>query len=87
MTITLIAPPAVGADGCTQASEPIETDRPDVTNSSVVIPVGSFQNENGVNLSRSNRSLVFDGTNSRLRLGIAPCLELLVDLQSYVASF
>ena len=35
----MIAIPALAADGCTQTSEPIETDRPDVTNSSVVIPV------------------------------------------------
>ena len=71
-------------EGCTQTGAPIETDRPDVTNSSVVIPLGSFQNENGINFSRSNGGHVFDGTNSRLRLGIAPCLEVLVDLPSYI---
>lgn len=79
--------PAIAADQCTQASAPIETDRPDVTNSSVVVPVGSFQNENGINLSRRDSAMIFDGTNSRLRLGIAPCLEVLVDLPTYVTSF
>ena len=74
------------ADSCPQASEEISTDRPDVTNSSIVIPVGSLQNENGVNLSAHDGSQRVDGTNSRWRLGIAPCLEVLVDLPTYFAS-
>jgi hypothetical protein len=68
------------AEECTQPTNPIETDRPDTTNSSIVLPVGSFQNENGINVSGQNGAQVFDGTNSRLRLGIAPCLEVFVDL-------
>ncbi len=52
----------IAAD-CTPTSAPIETDRPDVTNSSVVVPVGSFQQENGINLSRPNNGVAFDGTN------------------------
>ena len=71
------------ADGCPTATDEIATDRPDVTNSSVVVPPGSLQNENGVNLSSRNGSQIIDGTNTRLRLGIAPCLELLVDLPTY----
>jgi hypothetical protein len=57
-----------------------------VTNSSVVVPVGSLQNENGTNVSRRDSAQVFDGTNSRLRLGVAPCFEVLLDLPSYVTS-
>jgi hypothetical protein len=79
--------PAVAADECTQASAPITTDRPDITNSSVVVPVGSLQNENGWNVSRHDGSDVFDGSNSRWRLGIAPCLEVLIDLPNYVGTF
>jgi hypothetical protein len=74
------------ADSCPQASEEIATDRPDVTNSSIVIPVGSLQNENGVNVSAHDGNQRVDGTNSRWRLGIAPCLEVLVDLPTYFAS-
>src|SRR5450631_2265101 len=77
----------IAAEECTQTSAPIETDRPDTTNSSVVVPVGSFQNENGINFSRRDGARIFDGTNSRLRLGIAPCLEVLVDLPNYVTTF
>ena len=69
------------------AGGPIATDRPDTTNSSVVVPVGSLQNENGLNVSRRDGADVFDGSNSRWRLGIAPCLEVLVDLPNYVGTF
>jgi hypothetical protein len=76
---------AIGAraDGCPTATDEIATDRPDVTNSSVVVPLGSFQSENGVNLSSRNGSQIIDGTNTRWRVGIASCLELLVDLPTY----
>jgi hypothetical protein len=74
--------PAAAA-ACTPASEPIATDRPDVTNSSVVVPVGSLQNENGWDLSRKDGADLVDGANSRWRLGIAPCLEVLVDLPNW----
>jgi hypothetical protein len=88
--VTVLASPADqarAAEGCTQPSAPIATDRPDVTNSSVVVPVGSLQSENGANVSRRDGADIFDGTNSRLRLGIAPCLEVLVDLPNYVGTF
>src|ERR1700753_4320614 len=63
------------ADSCPTAKDEIATDRPDVTNSSLVVPVGSLQNENGVNASARDGGRSIDGTNSRWRLGIAPCLE------------
>jgi hypothetical protein len=78
---------AAAAAECTQTSAPIATDRPDVTNSSVVVPVGSLQNENGANVSRRDGADIFDGTNSRWRLGIAPCFEVLIDLPNYVGAF
>ena len=71
------------ADGCPTAKDDIVTDRPDVTNSSLVVPFGSFQSENGVNFSTRDGGQIIDGTNTRWRLGIAPCLELLVDLPTY----
>jgi len=74
------------AESCPQPSEEIATDRPDVTNSSLVVPVGSFQSENGLNLSSRDGGRTGDGTNSRWRLGIAPCLEVLVDLPTYFAN-
>jgi Putative MetA-pathway of phenol degradation len=74
------------ADACPKAGDEIATDRPDVTNSSIVVPVGSLQSENGVNFSARDGARVFDGTNTRLRLGVAPCLELLMDLPTYFAA-
>jgi hypothetical protein len=87
VALAVLAEPGFAAGACTQSSEPIDTDRPDVTNSSVVVPVGSFQSENGINVSRRDGATIFDGTNSRFRLGIAPCLEVFVDLPTYVTSF
>jgi outer membrane putative beta-barrel porin/alpha-amylase len=77
---------AASADQCPQQQSPIETDRPDVTNSSLVLPRGSFQIENGINLTQRDGVHAFDGTNSRLRWGIAPCFEILVDLPTYFAA-
>ena len=74
---------AAHAESCPTAKDEIATDRPDVTNSSLVVPVGSLQNENGVNVSARDGGQSIDGTNSRWRLGVAPCLELLVDLPTY----
>jgi hypothetical protein len=51
-----------------------------------VVPVGSLQNENGINISRRNSADIFDGTNSRWRLGVAPCLEVLIDLPNHVGT-
>ena len=79
--------PALAADECTRTDKPIETDRPDTTNSSTVVPVGSLQNENGINISRHDGSEIFDGTNSRWRLGVARCFEALIDLPNYVGTF
>jgi hypothetical protein len=74
------------ADACPTAKDEIATDRPDVTNSSLVVPMGSFQSENGVNFRGQDGGQSIDGTNTRWRFGIAPCLELLVDLPTYFAS-
>jgi len=73
-------------DGCPPSAAEIATDRPDVTNSSLVVPTGSLQNENGLNLTSRDGGKILDGTNSRLRFGIAPCLEVLVDLPTYFAT-
>src|SRR5258708_27410935 len=78
------APALAQAGECPTSASEIATDRPDVTNSSLVVPVGSLQGENGINTARRGLDKTFDGTNSRLRLGIAPCLEVLVDVPNYV---
>jgi len=86
LSLAVLGASAAAADQCPQKESPITTDRPDVTNSSLVVPQGSFQNENGINFSQRDGSREFDGTNSRLRWGIAPCFEILVDLPTYFAA-
>jgi len=75
------------AETCPQPTDEIAaTDRPDVTNSSLVAPVGSFQSENGVNLTARDGGRNFDGSDTRWRLGIAQCLEVLIDLPTFFAN-
>jgi hypothetical protein len=77
---------AAKADSCPGVGDEIATDRPDVTNSSIVVPAGSLQIENGVNFSMRAGDRFVDGTNTRLRAGIANCLEFLVDTPTYFAN-
>jgi len=74
---------AAFADGCSDASQDIVTDRPSVTNSSVVVPTGSLQMENGVNWTAHPGQGALDGPNTRFRFGIGGCTEMLVDLPDY----
>ena len=74
------------AESCPKPGDEIATDRPDVTNSSLVVPAGSFQSENGINFSARDGGRTIDGSNTRWRMGLAPCLEVLVDVPSYFAN-
>jgi hypothetical protein len=58
---------AAKADSCSVIGDEIATDRPDVTNSCVVVPVGSLQIENGINVSARDGDRFLDGTNTRFR--------------------
>lgn len=85
LAIASIVPIDARADTCPTAKDEIATDRPDVTNSSFVVPVGSLQSENGINVSVRSGGPTIDGTNTRWRLGVAPCLEFLLDVPTYFA--
>jgi Putative MetA-pathway of phenol degradation len=74
---------AVWADGCPLPTSDIDTDRPDTTYSSAVVSVGSLQVENGINVADWSDGTRLDGTNSRVRLGMVDCAEVLVDLPDY----
>jgi hypothetical protein len=84
-TITVADARAEG-ESCPTPKDEIATDRPDVTNSSVVVPFGSFQSENGINAYSRDGGREIDGTNTRWRLGIANCLEVFVDVPTYFAN-
>ena len=74
---------SLAAGECSSEATDIATDRPDVTNSSVVVPQGSLQIESGVNWTARQGASVIDGPASRVRLGVAPCTEVLLDLPNY----
>jgi hypothetical protein len=86
MSLLIFVNTPVFAESCPKPSDPIETDRPDITNSSHVVPAGSLQFENGVNIATPDHAVSVDGTYTRVRLGLAPCLEVLVDLPTYFAT-
>jgi hypothetical protein len=77
---------ALAADGCPTSASEIDTDRPDITNSSRVVPYRSLQAENGVDWTVRQASDVLSGTTTRLRLGIAQCTEILADVPTYFYS-
>jgi hypothetical protein len=77
---------AFAADGCPTSNSEISTDRPDVTNSSRVVPYGSLQVENGVDWTVRQGSDVLSGSSTRLRLGVAQCTEVLADVPTYFYS-
>jgi Putative MetA-pathway of phenol degradation len=74
---------SLAAEECSSEATDIATDRPDVTNSSVVVPQGSLQIESGVNWTARQGGPVIDGPASRVRLGVTPCTEVLLDLPNY----
>jgi len=77
---------ASAAEYCPDSQSEIQTDRPDATNSSYVVPDASLQVENGINVTAYDGSRSIDGTNARIRLGVAHCAELLIDLPDYFHS-
>ncbi len=84
--ITTGASATFADDVCPNSASEISTDRPDVTNSARVVPYGSLQFENGVDWTVRQRSDVISGSETRLRLGIAQCTEVLADVPTYFYS-
>lgn len=65
------------------ASTPIATDRPAVTDSSVVVPAGTLQAENGFADTVSQAQQTLDGPETWLRFGAAPKTELRLIVPDY----
>jgi Putative MetA-pathway of phenol degradation len=68
------------------AAAPIATDRPAITNSSVVVPAGSFQVENGFLKTSGQGQSVLDGPESLVRFGTAKRTELRLTVPDYFYS-
>jgi hypothetical protein len=71
------------AAGDNAPSSPINTDRPAVTDSSVVVPAGSLQVENGFEDAVSGTLRTLDGPETLLRLGVASRTELRLTVPDY----
>jgi hypothetical protein len=65
------------------APGPIVTDRPSITNSSIVVSAGSFQAENGFLETNNQGQSIIDGPETLLRLGVATRTELRFTVPEY----
>ena len=72
----VVAITARHASGSDPSAAPIATDRPAVTDSSVVVPPGSIQAENGFAETESQGQRTFDGPETLLRFGVGLRTEL-----------
>lgn len=75
------------AAGDDPAQAPINTDRPAVTDSSVVVPLGSLQVENGFAETASQGQQTFDLPETLLRFGVAAKTELRLSVPDYFGPF
>jgi len=80
LVVLIASRPANGND---DTSSPIATDRPAVTDSSVVVPPGSLQFENGFADTVSQGQQTFDGPETLLRFGVGPKTELRLNVPDY----
>lgn len=89
MRLALLLSSAVTLSGpLARGDEPpaIATDRPSVANSSVVVPQGGFQMENGLTASNLGQGAVVDLPQSSLRYGLLARTELRLALPDYFDS-
>jgi hypothetical protein len=77
----LIGSPGLASDS---GSPPIATDRSAVTASSVVVPAGSLQFENGFAITSTEGQHVVDGQETLLRFGVASKTELRLAAPNYL---
>jgi hypothetical protein len=71
------------AAGPPASDDSISTDRPAVAASSVVVPWGSFQFENGFLMTTGQGQRIFDGPETALRFGVADNTELRFSVPDY----
>ena len=64
----------------------IVTDRPDVTESSLVIPKGSVQFENGITWTKNHGDQVLDLSETLIRVGLLNRTEIRLVVPNYIAN-
>jgi hypothetical protein len=85
--VILAAVSSLCAQDQTPAPNVIATDRPAVADSSVVVPLGSVQVENGFLETRGQGQSVFDAPESLVRIGIARRTEFRFTAPDYFENF
>src|SRR5260221_12864951 len=75
---------AWAAQDCPTNAAEIATDRPDVTNSSLVVPRGSLQVENGINGTARRGPEPKDGGKNKLRVGVGHSAPTPLRLPQYL---
>ena len=78
-----IAQPATARNCGANAQSTIATDRPQITNSSIVVPCGSIQFESGFQEADNAGQRTFDLPETSVRIGIANKTELRVGVPDY----
>jgi hypothetical protein len=81
--IALAAAQGQDQSAIADTSPAIASDRPSFTNSSIVVPRGSLQAENGFLESYNQSQDVVDGPETLLRFGLAPKTELRFTVPDY----
>jgi hypothetical protein len=85
--VVLLTLPALAAGQTSPAATPeINTDRPDITESSVVIPRASLQIENGATWTSDHGNQSADFTETLIRFGILSRTELRIAVPNYSAA-
>jgi hypothetical protein len=80
--------PKVRAQTCgANAQSTIATDRPQITSSSIVVPCGSLQFENGFQDTSNGGQQAFDFPETAVRLGIASKTELRFGVPDYFYNY
>jgi hypothetical protein len=83
VTLHIVADPVLAAE---ETSVNITTDRPSVANSSIVVPQGGLQIENGVLAANLGNGTTVDLPESNIRYGLLPRTELRIMVPDYFYS-
>ena len=84
LLLLVVACRSAAAQKCgSGADAPLSTDRPQVTNSSIVVPCGSLQLENGLEVSGNGSQAGVDVPETSLRYGLLRKTELRFALPNY----
>jgi hypothetical protein len=76
-----------GQNRMPQQDPEIVTDRPDITESSIVVPKGSLQSENGLTWTEDHGKRMLDVSETLLRFGVASQTELRFGVPNYTFGF